>query len=179
MIKKFWSENVWMAGLATIIRILLGYKWLDAGWNKLTGVETFDASGYVNNALANPVMDRATGEAMYPTYNAFLEHFALPNIDMINFLVPWGEFLVGLGLILGTLTLPAVFFGLMLNFIFMFSGSVSMNPWLLLLGFIIMLAGSNAGRFGGDRFVLPWIKATCSKLFGSGAKSDGVTAGNS
>jgi thiosulfate dehydrogenase [quinone] large subunit len=90
----------------------------------------------------------------------------LPNIKIINILVPWGEVLIGAGLILGTLTLTAAFFGLVMNFMFMFAGTVSSNPWLLLLGFIVVLAGANAGRFGLDRYVLPWLgKKTGGKLF--------------
>lgn len=155
---NFWRKNVWSASAATLIRILLGYHWLVAGWGKITGDKAFDAAGYLNNALANPVMDKATGAAVYPTFNAFVEHFALPNVKIINILIPWGEFLVGLGLIVGALTVTAAFFGLMMNFMFMFAGTVSTNPWLMLLGFLIILAGANAGRFGLDRYILPWLK---------------------
>lgn len=159
---KFWRENVWAAGIVTIIRVLLGYKWLTSGWGKITGDTPFSAEGYLNNAITNPVLDKATGEALYPTYNAFIEHLALPNIKIINVLVPWGEVLIGVGLILGTLTLTAAFFGLMMNFMFMFAGTISSNPWLVLLGFLVILAGANAGKFGLDRFVMPWLKKGAS-----------------
>ncbi|RJE88933.1 DoxX family protein [Paenibacillus sp. 1011MAR3C5] len=161
---KFWSEKMWSAFLVTFIRIFLGYNWLMSGWGKLSGDQPFDASGFLNNALANPVIDRATGEALYPAYLTFLEHVALPQVKLINILVPWGEFLVGLGLIVGALSLTAAFFGLLLNFMFMFSGSVSNNPWFLLLGILIILAGSNTGRFGVDRYLLPWLKDAAGRL---------------
>jgi len=46
-----------------------------------------------------------------------------------------------------------------MNFMFMFAGTVSTNPKMVLLGFIVMLAAGNAGKFGGDFYVLPWLKA--------------------
>jgi len=141
--------------IVAVIRIILGYKWFTGGWGKVTA-GGFDATGYLTNALTNPV---AKGdEVLYPLYNAFIEHVALPMVDVINVLVPWGELLVGIGLITGILTLPAVFFGMLMNFMFMFAGTVSTNPLLVLLGFIVLLAAGNAGKFGGDFFVAPWLK---------------------
>ena len=156
MINRFLRENTIMAGILAVLRIYLGWKWLTSGWGKL--MNGFDASGFLNNAVNNPVKDKATGELIYPTYTAFIEHFALPNVKLINFLIPVGEFLVGLGLLLGCLTVAAMFFGLLMNFMFMFAGTVSTNPWMVLLGVIVLAAGANAGRFGLDYFVLPYLR---------------------
>lgn len=152
---KFWRENKYAAMVVALVRIILGYEWVTSAWGKITG-GGFDATGYLTNVITNPV---AKGdEILYPTYNAFIEHVALPCVDVINFLIPWGEFLVGIGLILGVLTLPAAFFGLLMNFMFMFAGTVSVNPYMILLGFIVMLAAGNAGKFGGDYFINPWLR---------------------
>lgn len=157
MISKFLRENVWAAGFLTIIRVYLGWQWMYHGWEKLAGGKPFDASGFLNKSISTPVVDKATGELLYPTYTAFLESFALPNVGLINFAIPLGEFLVGLGLILGCLTTAAMFFGLLMNFMFMFGGTVSSNPWMALLGFVIIAAGANAGKFGLDYYVLPFL----------------------
>lgn len=162
---KFWRENRIAAVLVTIVRFVVGYAWLTVGWNKITGATPFDASGFLGAAVTNPVLDKATGGALYPTYTAFLENLVLPNAKIINFIIPWGEFLVGLGLILGTLTVTAAFFGVLMNFMFMFAGTVSTNPWLMLLGLIVIFAGANAGRFGLDRFVLPLLHKGWDHLF--------------
>lgn len=107
MVNKILRENNIVAGILTIIRIYLGWHWLTAGWGKL--MNGFDASGFLANAIANPV---TSGEDLaYPLYVKFIETFALPNAEIINFLIPWGEFLVGLGLILGCLTTYAAFLG--------------------------------------------------------------------
>ncbi|MGG4033074.1 DoxX family membrane protein [Paenibacillus cisolokensis] len=174
---KWWRENVWAAGLVVWVRLLLGYHWLTAGWHKITGDKPFDATGFLKGAIANPVADKTTGEAVYPTYLAFLEHFALPNVKLINILIPWGELLVGLGLILGTLTVAAAFFGLLMNFMFVFAGTVSTNPWLMLLGMLVLTAGANAGRFGLDRYVLPLLRKEADRFFRRGPKTPAAGAG--
>ncbi|MFB6366080.1 DoxX family protein [Paenibacillus elgii] len=162
MIMKWLRENVYAAGLLLILRVYVGWTWLTAGFHKLTG--GFDATGFLKGAIAKPAMDKATNELIYPTFTAFLQNFALPNAKLINFLIPLGEFLVGLGLILGTLTTAAAFFGLMMNFMFLFAGTVSTNPWMVLLGFIVLAAGANAGKFGGDYYVLPYLRRAFRKM---------------
>ena len=172
---KFWRENKYAAGAVLLLRLYVGWLWLEAGWHKL--VDGFDATGFLTRAIENPVADKATGAAVYPTYTAFIEHFALPNVKLINFLVPVGEFLIGLGLILGALTLAATFFGLMLNFLFLFAGTVSTNPWMILLGALIFVAGANAGAFGLDRWLMPILRAGWKKLFHRKDAVGGGTAG--
>lgn len=162
MVMKWFKTNVYAAGLITLLRIYLGWQWVEAGWHKLTG--GFDASGFLTKAVQNPIADSTTGAAVFPNYTYFLEHFALPNVKLINFLVPLGEFLIGLGLIVGGLTLVAGFFGLMLNMMFLFAGTLSTNPWLLLLGFIVFTAGTNAGRFGLDHYLLPMLRKGWDKI---------------
>jgi len=169
-------ENKFAAGLLLVARFYIGWMWLEAGWHKLTG--GFDATGFLKGAIGKPVADKATGEVLYPTFTAFLEHVALPNAKAINVLIPLGEFLVGAGLILGCLTGAAAFFGLLMNFMFMFAGTVSTNPWMILFGVIIVAAGANAGKFGADFYVLPYLKAAFAKLThkdGRGTGGQGTT----
>jgi thiosulfate dehydrogenase [quinone] large subunit len=103
------------------------------------------------------------GAMVYGWYVDFLKHFALPNVDIFNTIVPLGEFLIGLGLILGCLTTAAMFFGLVMNFSFFLAGTVSHIPTDLFLGAIILFSGYNAGRIGLDRWVIPFIRKTAFK----------------
>ncbi|HLO11371.1 MAG TPA: DoxX family protein [Pseudoneobacillus sp.] len=160
MLVKWLRENTVAAALLAIIRLYLGYSWLTAGLHKLTG--GFDASGYLANAVANPVKG-PDGSMVYSWYVTFLKSFALPNVDIFNTIVPLGEFLIGLGLILGCLTTAAMFFGLVMNFAFFLAGTVSHIPTDLFLGAIILFAGYNAGVFGLDRWVVPFIRKTVFK----------------
>ncbi|MBS4190835.1 DoxX family protein [Bacillus sp. FJAT-49705] len=153
MFVKWLRESQIAAGLLTIIRLYLGYSWITAGYHKV--VDGFDASGFLQGALA-----KATGDhpAVQGWWASFLEGIAIPNAGLFSFLVAWGELLVGIGLILGCLTTAAAFFGIVMNFAFLFSGTVSTNPQLVLLTIFILVAGYNAGKFGLDRFVIPFIR---------------------
>jgi thiosulfate dehydrogenase (quinone) large subunit len=155
MFNQLLRENKIAAGILTVLRLYLGYSWFTAGFHKLTG--GFDAGGFLKGAIANPVKG-PDGAVVFGWYVDFLKHFALPNVDAFNFIVPWGETLIGLGLILGCLTTAACVFGLMMNFSFFLAGTVSHNPRDIFLGFIILTAGFNAGRIGLDRWVIPFIR---------------------
>ncbi|WP_312473305.1 DoxX family membrane protein [Neobacillus sp.] len=155
MFNKFLRENKISAVLLTVIRLYLGYSWFTAGLHKITG--GFDAAGFLKGVTANPVKG-PDGAVVYGWYVEFLKNFALPNVDFFNFIVPWGETLIGLGLLLGCLTTAAMFFGLVMNFSFFLAGTVSHNPTDIFLGFIILTAGYNAGRIGLDRWVVPFIR---------------------
>ncbi|MFA9555937.1 DoxX family protein [Evansella sp. AB-rgal1] len=156
MFMNFLRNNIYAAGALTLLRIYLGWSWLTAGWGKVTG--DFNAAGYLTGVVNNETVMNT-----YPTYHAFIENFALPNAGVFSFMVAWGELLVGLGLIVGVLTTAAAFFGIMMNFAFMFAGTVSTNPWMVLITIFILAAGYNAGKFGGDRWVIPYIRHTVFK----------------
>lgn len=166
MISKLLRENNIVAGILTIVRIYLGWAWMTAGWHKLTG--GFDASGFLNGAVANPVMG-PEGTAVYSGWVSFLESFAIPNAGLFNTLIPLGEFLVGLGLILGCLTTAAAFIAMVMNFSFLLSGTVSHNPTDIIMAVFIAAAGYNAGKFGLDRFVIPFLR----RLFNNGNTREG------
>ena len=155
MFNKFLRENKIASVILTVLRLYLGYSWFTAGFHKLTG--GFDAAGFLKGAIANPVKG-PDGAVVFGWYVDFLKHFALPNVDVFNVLVPWGETLIGLGLILGCLTTAAMFFGLIMNFSFFLAGTVSHNPRDIFLGFIILTAGYNAGKIGLDRWVVPYFR---------------------
>ncbi|REE55343.1 thiosulfate dehydrogenase [quinone] large subunit [Paenibacillus taihuensis] len=157
MMMNWLRGNKYAAILLTLLRIYVGWEWLTAGWHKIAGAKPFNAAGFMKGAIAGPVADNATHETLYPTFIAFLKHVALPNVKLLNVIVPWGELLVGAGLLLGALTTTAVLFGLLMNFMYMFAGTVSTNPWLILLGFFIVAAGANAGKFGVDHYILPYL----------------------
>ncbi|MGG6312497.1 DoxX family protein [Paenibacillus macerans] len=156
MFNNFLRTNKAAMWLLTVIRVYLGYQWIEAGYHKITG--GFDAAGFLNGAIANSAGDHP---AVQGWWAAFLQHFALPNVDLFNVLVPYGEFLVGLGLILGTFTTFAALMGLVMNAAFLFSGTVSTNAQMLILEVLVVVAAANAGKIGLDYYVLPYLR----KLF--------------
>lgn len=146
-------RNDKFAILWTIVRIYLGWQWIQSGWHKVTG--GFDATGFLKGAIG-----KASGDhpAVQGWYAAFLEDFALPNVGLFNVLIPWGEFLVGLGLILGMFTTVALLGGAFMNLNFMLAGTTSTNPILYTIAIILLVMGPAAYRYGVDYYLLPWLK---------------------
>jgi len=176
MIMNFLKTNRFAAAALLFIRLYVGYAWLTGGWGKITGPEPFNAAGFLNGAVAKAVGDHP---AVQGWWAAFLEGFAIPNADLFSFLVAWGELLAGLGLILGCFTTLAAFGAIIMNFAFLLSGTTSTNPQLLILELFIVAAGANAGRYGLDRWVMPYLKAYFRDRFGNKPKNleGGATGG--
>ena len=157
-------KSNWAAGILLLIRLYVGWGFLTAGWEKLTSSPAFSAIGFLQHSVSSPVLSPSKA-VEYPWFNSFLSGFAIPHVGLFNFLVPWGELLVGLGLILGTLTTAAVFFGMLMNFMYLFAGTVSSNPMDIFLGIFIIVAGYNAGKFGGDYYVIPYVRKFFANWF--------------
>ena len=71
--------------------------------------------------------------------------------------------MVGIALILGIFTTFAALMGITMNFAFLFSGTISSNPQMVLITIFILVAGANAGRYGLDRWVLPYVRKVFNK----------------
>ncbi|WP_179223719.1 hypothetical protein [Paenibacillus tyrfis] len=50
----------------TLVRLYIGWKWLSAGWGKLTGANPFDASGFLKGAVAKPILETGSNHPLYP-----------------------------------------------------------------------------------------------------------------
>jgi Predicted membrane protein len=155
MLKTFYREHIAASLVLTLVRIYLGWEWLNAGWHKVFGPEPFNAAGFLKGAV-----QKATGDhpAVQGWWADFLTHVAIPNAKLFSFLVAWGELLVGLGLILGCFTTFAALMGIVMNFAFLLSGTTSTNPQMLILALLLIAAGANARRIGLDRWVLPYLR---------------------
>ena len=44
-----------------------------------------------------------------------------------------------------------------MNFSYMFSGSIGVNPEMVILSMFVLVSGMNAGKFGIDGFVIPKV----------------------
>ena len=142
-----------MAIIWTVLRVWLGVQWLQAGIHK---VGNFDATGFLHGTIAKSQGENAIVKAWYAN---FVETFALPNVELFNFLIPWGEVLVGIGLILGAATIPALLAGAFMNLNFLLAGTISTNPTLYTAAMILLFAGAASYFYGVDRFALKYMKA--------------------
>lgn len=148
-----WWHTPQMGILWGVIRIWLGVQWLEAGWHK--AMDGFNAGGFIQGAIAKAGGDHPAVQGWYAT---FLENVALPNNELFSFLVAWGEVLVGLGLILGFATIPALLAGAFMNLNFLLAGTTSTNPILYTVAFILLFAGSGAYYWGVDRYAIAYYK---------------------
>lgn len=174
---RFLFADTRMAWVWLVTRLYLGYMWLAAGIEKLSGLNIdvtsglfghYDAasawvftshsgaaiSGFVKGALANTGGDHP---AVQGWYASFLTTFVRPYPAFWAYVITFGELLVGLGLILGVLTGLAAFFGVFMNMNYVLAGTVSTNPILGFLGLFLILAWRIAGYYGVDRHLLPLL----------------------
>ena len=160
-----------LAWLWLIIRVYMGYEWFFAGWVKIKNPAWVgaNAGGAIKGFLSG-ALQKMTGSHpdVSAAYGYFIQHVALPNAVLFSYLVAFGEVLVGIALILGLFTGVAAFFGAFMNVNYLFAGTISTNPVMLLLQLLLILAWRTAGWVGLDRFVLPalgtpWQTGSLSK----------------
>ena len=127
------------------LRLITGYWFLHAGWTKFAFVagEPFSAAGYLANApAASPLTDFFAWAASIPWL-----------LEFTNVMIPVGEFLIGLGLIVGALVRLAAFFGGLLM-VFFYLGNADwahgyVNGDLMGLMLFVTVGVFAAGRIAG------------------------------
>jgi DoxX. len=164
-VSNFLFNNTRSGLLWLVIRLYLGYAWINAGWHKITNENWVGSkagtalTGFVNGALGKA----ADGKDVTGWYASFLENMVLPNAKLFSYLVAFGEAAVGVGLILGLLTGVAAFFGAFMNASFLFAGTLSTNPLLFILATWLVLGWKVAGWYGLDRWALPILGTPWSR----------------
>lgn len=143
------------------VRLFLGWEWLQAGLHKVQDprwLQTGEAlRAYWERAATIPEPPGRPA-ITYPLYRSVIQ-FMLDNgwETWFNYVIIFGELLIGIGLLVGGLTAIAAFFGMLMNFSFLYAGSVSSNPTFILLGVLIIIGWRVAGWWGLDRVLLPWL----------------------
>lgn len=185
-----------------VLRLWLGWEWLQAGWGKVFGGDITwrfwdwgdpqyalggDANvGWVRGGGEVGVGDAVAGfaaraiesaegphpDVAFAWYVNFLEWVRDTAHPVIGPLVAVGEVLVGVLLIVGAFSGIAALLGAVMNFSFVFAGTAGVNPAMILLSGLLMLAWRNAGWIGLDRFLLPalgvpWHRGTLTATRGA------------
>ncbi len=156
---RFLFNDIRTAPLWFLVRLYVGWAWLDAGLHKVQDPKWMDTGtaiqGFWTNAVTAPP-DVARAPITYDWYRGFLQ-FLLDSDAHVWFgkLIAVGEVVIGIALILGILTGFAVLAGAFMNMNFMLAGSASSNPVLFVLAVLILMAWKVAGIIGVDRFLLP------------------------
>jgi thiosulfate dehydrogenase [quinone] large subunit len=106
-------NGAWTAYWLFIIRVLTGWWMFHAGltkvWETYVLGQPFGAGWFIKFA--------ASGTILEPVLSVFNSP---AGIAFTNFMIPWGELLIGLGVLLGAFTRLAAFFGAFLMFFFYF-----------------------------------------------------------
>lgn len=163
---RFLFGDTRLAAVWTVIRVLVGYSWLSAGWGKVNNpawMETGAAlQGYWANAVAIPEAGRPA--ITFDWYRSFLQGM-LDSGSYVWFakLVAVGELLVGVALIIGAFVGIAAFFGAFMNWNYIMAGSASTNPLLLIGAIVLILAWKTAGYYGLDFALLPRLGTPWSR----------------
>jgi len=162
---RFLFSDTRMAPVWLLVRIYVGWAWLEAGLHKIQDVGAatnyiYDGAGILafwNRIAAIPAAP-AKPVITYDWYRGFIQFLIDSHAAVVmGKVIAFGETAVGIGLILGAFVGIAAVSGAFMNLNFMLAGSASTNPVMLLLGFLLVLAWKTAGYIGLDRFLLPLL----------------------
>lgn len=155
-VSRFFQGSPASAPLWFVLRMNVGATWLLAGWEKITS-PAWGTSGVALHGFAAGALAKSSGAnpAVQGWYAWFLQHVVLNATGFFSFIITYGEFLVGVGILLGILTGIAAGFGVLMNLNYVLAGTVSINPILGMFGLFLVLSWRVCGWIGGDRWLLP------------------------
>jgi thiosulfate dehydrogenase [quinone] large subunit len=157
-IAQFLFQNSKAAALWLIVRLYIGYAWLEAGWHKFEDPAWMETGQGILSYWQRALGTAPNGKPIivYDWYRTFIQFLVdSGSHPWFATLIVFGEIAVGLGLIVGALVGVAALFGALMNMSFLMAGTVSTNPVLFFAGILLILAWKNAGYLGVDRFLLP------------------------
>ena len=170
---KLLMGNVFFSLIWLPLRFFVGREWLTAGEHKIRDDAWMSGGtalqGYFERVTTVPEGRPTSPAGQYGWFEDFIKYM-LDNEWYTWFakVIAVGEFMVGVGLIVGALVGIAAFFGTVMNFNFQLAGSASSNPVLFGLGVLLVLGWKVAGWWGLDRVLLPALGTPwkLGKLFG-------------
>ncbi|MFB6166150.1 MAG: DoxX family membrane protein [Haloarculaceae archaeon] len=125
------------------LRLMMGYAFAYSGFTKITE-GGFDAAGYLTHSAAangNPLAGTFAWMGQTPWF-----------VDFVNVAVPYGELLIGLGLLVGALVRLAAFFGAFMMLMFYF-GNWDVAHGLINGDFAYMLVFLAVAALGAGRIL--------------------------
>lgn len=173
-LKRIYTNTLLRGTIWLVIRLWVGYEFLTAGWEKVTGSGSavwvgnqagVGIKGFLNHAIS-PAMTSGDHPSVLGWYADLIKNVFLPSAGVLTYMVAYGEVLVGLALIFGLFTRFAAFWAAFLNLMFLLAGSTGVNPPMFTLEVFILLVGGTAGLIGLDYFALPILGNITKHIFG-------------
>lgn len=181
------SPNFWLVP----IRIFLGYKWFDEGWQKLPRLLADPGDVFLIPAPVSATSAATAAAAVLEGTTETVSQWgaSLPVPDFISVMTHWfmglffytpdgsftvlaqlfqgamimGELAVGLCLLSGLCTFPASIAAILMGLMIWSSGMAPIEMlWYLAAAFATM--GGSGSVFGLDYYVLPWLKRHWNRI---------------
>ncbi|MFC4249255.1 DoxX family protein [Natribaculum luteum] len=137
---KLHTLSVWFI---LALRLMMGIAFFQSGLDKVLAGD-FSAGGYLTQAVPSnrsPAADLFVAMGNTPWF-----------VDFVNIAVPWGEVLIGLGLIFGALTRLAAFWGAFMMLLF-YLGNWDVAHGYINGDFAYMLVFLSVAAFGAGRIL--------------------------
>ncbi|MDN5346557.1 MAG: thiosulfate dehydrogenase (quinone) large subunit [Clostridia bacterium] len=144
----------------TLLRIWLGWQWLNAGLHKITDPKWIDGGLALKGYWAKAVgaLPNSTPAIKYGWYQSFIEGLLNGgHYTWFSKLVIFGEIATGIALILGAATVFALITGAFMNLNFMLAGTASTNPVLYTAAILLLVAGAGAYYYGLDNLIIKFV----------------------
>lgn len=146
------------------VRLFIGLGWLRAGVEKLVDPGWLDGSSlaaFLHGQLAS-------GQVVFPVYEQLISSAFLPHVQLLSWIVLFGQLLAGLAIMAGFLTNAALLGGLFMNLNFLLAGVPNPSAFYLVIQLALLLAHSGA-VFGVDAWLgrshrLGWLAARPPEL---------------
>ena len=161
---RFLFGNTTMAWVWLVVRVWLGYQWINAALHKVTDPAWVQSGlalkGFWERVIVVPENGRAP--IAFDWYRDFIQWLLnTQSYTWFGKLIAYGELFVGVALVIGAFVGIAAFFGAAMNWNFMMAGTASTNPLLFTLAILVILAWKVAGYYGLDYYLLnllgtPW-----------------------
>lgn len=126
-----------------LLRVYMGYFFLSAGLGKLFG-------GFLSKPILLGIVNGYVKEGRIPFFQSFLTDVVIPNVAIFNYLVVFGEALLGISLILGLFLRLSTLLGIFMNLNFYFAcpkQAQNLNKTFIIIETVLFLLA--AGRVYG------------------------------
>ncbi len=130
------------------MRMFMGIAWITVGVEKVVSDDWFSGEA-IAQFLTSSV---ASGAVKVPAYEYLIENIFLPHAHWLLWVVVIGQFLVGLGILLGTFTNAALLGGLLMNLNFILCGRINPSVFYMLIETVLFLANTGA-ILGFDKYL--------------------------
>ena len=159
-IARYLFSNTHIAWLWALVRVWLGWSWIEAASHKVTDPAWVGSGEALRTFWERALAITPAGKPVIAVdwYRGLIQGlYDAQAWTWMGPIIAWTEMAIGVALILGLFTGIAAFGGGLLNWSFVMAGTASTNMLMFPLAVLLILAWKTAGWYGLDRWVLPLV----------------------